>query len=139
MKIIDAGAASQRYALRFTAGWISAGLLLVALIIYLSLAPGGPPMPVRNIDKLMHLSAYTVLMVWFGGIFKRRAQWFIVFALFGLGVALEYAQGMGGQRVFDPADMAMNGVGVLLGKKLCRFGLEGWCLRVEALVFKIFR
>ena len=92
-------------------------------------------MMVSSHDKLWHMLAYTVLMVWFGGIFRRRAQWLLLLLFVALGVGLEFLQGWGGVRVLSTMDMTMNGIGLLVGKKLCRFGLEGWCQKIERFVF----
>lgn len=83
-------------------------------------------------DKLQHLFAYTVLIVWFGGVFKRKALWLVLLGLLAMGVGLEFLQQMGGHRTFDEKDMIANGLGLVLGKKLCKMGLGGWCRHIES-------
>ena len=88
-------------------------------------------MPVVMMDKVQHLGAYCVLGVYFGGIVKRRALWGVLFLLMMMGVGLEFLQAAGGHREFDPYDMVFNGLGLAIGKKLCRVGLRGWCRTAE--------
>lgn len=119
------------YALRFPALWWLGGAGLVGLVIYGSLATGGTPMPVTFSDKLQHFVAYCVLGVYFGGILRRRAFLAALFLLMTMSVILEFLQGAGGQRVFDPYDMVFNAVGLAVGLQLCRMGLRGWCQAAE--------
>ena len=50
--------------------------------------------------------------------FRRRAQWLLLFV--ALGVGLEFLQGWGGARVVDDG-YDDEWIGLLVGKKLCRF------------------
>ncbi|MEM7082686.1 MAG: VanZ family protein [Pseudomonadota bacterium] len=119
------------YALRLAPMWWVGGALLIAVVVYLSLAPGGPPVPVTLSDKLQHLLAYATLAIYFGGLVKRRAYWVVVLGLFGLSVLLECLQGWSGERTFDVVDMVFNGLGLAVGKRLSRVGLNGWCRWLE--------
>ncbi len=81
---------------------------------------------------MKHLLAYAVLMGWFGQIYTRtttQRSWLLGLIL--LGVALEFLQGWGGVRFFDPADMLANSLGVLLGYWLTRGRLAGALLHIE--------
>lgn len=105
--------------------WLMLGWVWVATIIYLSLMQH-PPEPVHfsNIDKLEHALAYSLLMLWFCQIYKKRASRLLLAVLLvALGVILEYLQGMTGYRTFDYADMLANASGVVVGWAWARTGL----------------
>ena len=122
------------YRLRFAAVWLLGGLIIAAIIVHLSLASPTEIVEFSYNDKIAHLAAYAVLMTWWGGIFKGRAQWILVVLFIAMGTILEVLQGLGGVREFSFLDMAMNTAGVLLGVQLCRVGLSGWCQKIEQLV-----
>lgn len=100
---------------RYSPFWFLLGWLGVGLVVYLSLTST----PIRTTllygDKLGHLLAYALLMGWFVQIYQRRG-WLVAHALFLLllGVSIEFLQELNG-RYFEYADMAANGLGVLLG------------------------
>ena len=48
-----------------------------------------------------------------------------------LGIALEFAQGMTGYRMFDHADMALNALGVGIGLALARTRLQHMLSAIE--------
>jgi VanZ family protein len=90
--------------------------MLVLLVIYLSLTPAPPHLPVRQGDKLSHALAYFALMSWFANLYGVLAQR-LMFAggLIALAVALEFVQRWTGYRTFEIADMAAGAVGVAAG------------------------
>lgn len=94
--------------------------MFVLLIIYLSLMR--PPSAVSpEVFDIGHLFAYGWLMTWFAQIHRPTAMRLAIgAALCAMGVALEFAQGMTGYRMFDYADMGMNTLGVALGLLLAR-------------------
>jgi VanZ family protein len=101
---------------RLRRAWASAGLLMVALVVYLSLRPEPVEPPPPGLDKYEHVLAYAVLMFWFAHLVQAsRGRLHLAVALVGLGVALECLQGALGHRLFAVADMAANGLGVALG------------------------
>jgi hypothetical protein len=57
--------------LRWLPLWLATGWLLVASIIYLSLAPAPPSIDLPEGDKLEHVLAYAVLMFWFAQMYYR--------------------------------------------------------------------
>ena len=120
--------------LAHTRAWIAASVLLLAAVVYFSLAPLGPKVPMpENFDKLEHALAYTCLAVWFTGLLARGHYWKIVVALAALGLLIEILQHvMAMGRVADPWDMAANGVGIVVGVALAALSTGGWALRVEA-------
>ena len=97
--------------------WLLIGWGMVFLIIYLSLEPN-PPQPVdfNQADKLEHLSAYAMLMLWFCQIYWDTQQRFrIALGFAAMGILIEILQGLGGVRFFEYADMLANAIGVLIG------------------------
>jgi VanZ family protein len=106
--------------------WRIAGIVLIAAIWLLSLAPSLPHTGIEHGDKFGHALAYTVLMWWWGQLsasLSTRVRFAIAFAL--MGVAIEYAQGATTWRTFDTLDMIANAAGVLIGLVLLQAGLGG--------------
>ena len=98
--------------------WQGIGWLMIGMVVWLSLIPH-PPTPPEFLawDKAQHLVAYAGLMFWFRQSFQPHWRWpaFLV----GLGIGLEYLQGLSGVRVLEPLDMLANSIGVVLGLILC--------------------
>lgn len=90
---------------------VALGWAWAAAIAWLSLTPSPPSVDVAYGDKLGHVAAYALLMFWFAQLYASRVYYAAGFV--ALGVALEFAQGMGGWRTCDPLDMAANALGVL--------------------------
>ena len=106
----------QLQSLRWMALWQSTGWLLIAAVIYLSLAADLPALPGEGSDKYEHFIAYGALMFWFTQIYGRLGTRVAIAAgLILLGVALEFVQGQTGYRTFDYADMVANAIGVIVG------------------------
>lgn len=99
--------------LTFPRLWQAVGWLLVTAVIVLTLMPKPPQPPLITWDKAHHLLAYAVLMLWFAQAFTARVRWIIF--LIGLGIALEFLQGMMGYRQFEYIDMLANALGVGCG------------------------
>jgi VanZ family protein len=100
---------------------IAGGWLWAAAIVWLSLTPS-PPDPgldFEGADKLEHIAAYALLMVWFAWLYpSRRARLGYAALWFALGVGLEFAQGATGYRDFEVADMVADALGLSLGAAL---------------------
>jgi VanZ family protein len=113
--------------------WQVIGWLLVLGAIYLSLTPGSA-MP-KNLlvnDKIAHATTYTVLTLWFTGLYPRSRYVWIALCLFALGVFIEFAQGameLGRQR--DYLDVLANTTGICVGLMLALAWLGDWVQRVE--------
>ena len=101
--------------LRLRPVWVALAWLLVALVIWLSLTPRPPELPLDEGDKYGHLLAYGVLMLWFAQLYQGPRRRLAISGLVALGVALEYAQQWTGYRSFEAWDIAADAAGVLLG------------------------
>jgi VanZ family protein len=115
--------------------WIAASVLLLAVIVYLSLAPSvGLDLPLpRNADKLEHALAYVGLAMWFTGIVARQQFWKVALGLFALGLSIEFLQAaMHYGRQGDPWDLLANVVGIATGMAIGARRTGGWALGVEA-------
>lgn len=102
--------------LRWRAAWLTAGWLILALVVGFSLAPlfdGRPPL--NGLDKLEHAAAFALLMAWFGALGAARRRPAIAAALLLLGIGIELAQGATGWRRAELADALADAVGVALG------------------------
>ena len=97
--------------------WVGIGWLLVATIVYLSLATINVDVAkVPNGDKVGHIVAYAVAAFWFMQLYKSgRSRSIIALGLALLGVGLEFAQDESGHRMFEYADMVADCVGIALG------------------------
>lgn len=95
--------------------WLTAGLALMALIVWGSLTPTPPniELPLPQFDKVEHFGAYLLLTAWFSAAFPRRWLWVALFFAF-LGGAIEIAQGYTGR---DPEwfDWFADCTGVAIG------------------------
>lgn len=118
--------------LRHPRVWLAIGWTMVALAMVASLLPG-EKLPVTGVnDKLEHMFAYTVLAVWFAGIYPRSRYLVIGIGLFLMGAAIEWAQGvMNVGRQSDLRDLIANSIGISAGLTLAFAWLGGWTQRLE--------
>ena len=101
--------------LKWLTGWRwIAGLLVAAIWILSLIPPTGIPMP--SSDKSGHFIAYFVTMAWF--ILCYQQTTIIAGALIGMGILLEFLQGLTGYRQFDLLDMLANSGGVMVAWSL---------------------
>lgn len=117
--------------LRYPWVWMLLGWLLVAGVVVGSLMPAAPLRSLPFSDDIQHAFSYGVLMVWFAGLYARNRHAWIALVVLTLGVALEIIQSQLSYRTFDPADLAANAGGVLVGFGLSFWFLAGWCQRLE--------
>lgn len=117
--------------LRFPRVWSAIGWLMIVVVIVGSLIPGPAVSVVGVNDKVMHAGTYLILMVWFAGFCRRGLYPAIAGALLALGMALDLLQLLTETRLFDWYDIAMNGIGVIVGLVSSVLLLGGWCQRVE--------
>ena len=102
--------------------WWALGLVLVATVWVLSLAPRVPSLGVQNGDKIGHFIAYAVQVAWFGCLLTRRWLWAVVLLFVAQGVLLEGLQGLTGYRQPDVWDIAANTTGVFIGLAIALLG-----------------
>ena len=96
--------------------WIAIGWFGVALLLYLSLMPGPPEIPVEQGDKLGHILAYATLTYWWAQLLVTSPQRLrLAAALLALGIAIEFVQGWTGWRTFDFYDMLADATGIAIG------------------------
>ncbi|MFI4921410.1 MAG: VanZ family protein [Gammaproteobacteria bacterium] len=108
--------------------WLTAGLALMALIVWGSLTPSPPQIlevPLPQFDKLEHFGAYLLLTAWFTAAFPRRWLWVALFFAF-LGGAIEILQGYTG-RDPDWFDWFADCAGVAIGA----WFPSRWAMRVK--------
>lgn len=109
--------------------WLRIGWLLVALVVFLSLGPPGPEVPVRHFDKLGHGLAYLTITAWFGALYQGRRRLGYAMGFLVMGTMLEWIQGTTTYRAMDSADMIANALGVACGLALA-YGPASRFLRV---------
>ena len=119
--------------LRWGTWWVLLGVGATVVGMYMALRPVGPS-PMGG-DKAMHLLSYVAMSIWFAAIFQRRHAWRVGLALLafsGLIEVLQYLMPFG--RAAEWADMAANGLGILIGLGVSRLLTETWIQRAEALL-----
>jgi len=122
----------EQQTLKYFWGWLAVGCLYLAYIVYGSLTPDPIDVQIDDFDKIMHFSAYALLMIWFAWIFYKPSSRYIMAILFvALGVGLEFAQQAGGVRYFEYSDMIANSLGVLAGYFVTRGCGRFHLLRIE--------
>jgi VanZ family protein len=112
--------------------WLVLGWILLAFVVYLSLAPAPIELPIEQGDKLSHTLAYLVLMSWFANLYESPAQrvgFALGFVLLGIG--LEFIQRWVGYRSLELADMMAGAAGVALGWLLAPPRLPNYLVAAE--------
>lgn len=119
--------------LRHPRFWLILGWFFVVMAIVANLVPPQRlPLPSGINDKLEHITGYTLLTLWFTGIYPRSRYLVIAFSLFVMGVLIEFAQGaMHVGRTADVHDVIANCVGIGVGLMLASLWFGGWAQRVE--------
>jgi VanZ family protein len=96
--------------------WLAGGWLIIAAIIYLSLASIAVETGMEGGDKLGHLMAYGLLMAWWAQLYvDSNERWRLALSFVVLGAAMELAQGLTPNRYPELLDLVANTAGVLLG------------------------
>jgi len=126
--------------LRFGKLWLVLGWMLVALVVILSLWPKPPELiDFEQSDKLSHIIAYMILMLWFSNIYPQSSSRLrLSIGFFAMGVCLEFLQSMTEYRQSSYADMLANGIGILVALYLaktrlatCLLHLDTWLVRSD--------
>lgn len=121
-------------ALRYPWLWRILGWILIAGVIFGSVAPGSWVRGVPGPDEFQHAGSYFVLTLWFAGLYARSRLGLIAAVFLTLGLAMEIIQGQLSYRGFDYEDLLANFVGILIASGLSFWFLAGWCQRVERLL-----
>ncbi len=112
--------------------WITLGGIYVALVLYLSLTSNPPDLRVPQALDIGHVLAYLWLTLWFTQIYRTNlGRSILAVALCLMGIGVEILQGLGGYRVFEYTDMALNTLGIALGLMLARTRLQNSLLALE--------
>lgn len=123
-----------KHRLRFHALWLAIGWALVLTVVYLSLTPQPVSIPVEQGDKVGHLAAYAVLMLWFAQLYyPAQRRLVLAVALVALGIGLEFAQLLTETRTFEIADMLADAAGVAIGWLAAPPRTINFLIRVEAI------
>jgi len=126
--------------LRLRRLWQAIGWGYVGLVIYYSLNPSPPDLPgFQGADKLAHVGAYAIMILWFGFIYLPGPRLLILGVFFvALGVFLDFVQGMTGFRSTEPLDMIANACGVFIGGMLARTRLASALVWLEGRLIRFF-
>lgn len=119
--------------LKFPRLWLILGWAMVSAVVIMSVVPSPDVLvPLPASDKLVHLLAYSVLMLWFGCIYAPGKRYLILgLILMLIGVILELLQGMTPYRYFEYKDMIVNGLGVFIGWSLSLTRVSSFLIFVE--------
>ena len=91
-----------------------------------------PAPAVGGSDKLLHFLTYAALSGVFATLTRSASKVLLAAILLILyGIAIEFAQGLTGYRMFEPADMRANSGGVVAGVLLRVTPLPDWFRRWE--------
>ena len=102
--------------LRFHKTWLWSGWGIAVIIIFLSLYPHQFSSVGNVLDKLEHVLAYAVLMLWFANLhLSRIPRLGYAIGFLAMGIALEFIQRWTGYRSFEVADMLADALGIITG------------------------
>jgi VanZ family protein len=112
-------------------------LAYLGLVVYGSLTPSPPELTAfPGSDKLMHLTVYATMMLWFGFLYRsRRSLLILCLSFITLGVLLDVLQGRTGHRSMELLDMVANAFGVLMGWLLVRSRIGLALSKLEDVIF----
>lgn len=124
--------------LRLAGLWQAVGWVYVFVVISFSLSPSPPDLltEFQGADKLIHLSVYGIMMLWFGCIYlpgPRLVHFAVAFIL--LGIALDLVQGATDYRTMELLDMVSNACGVCLGGLLAKTRVGSALVWLEARLY----
>lgn len=111
--------------------WFAVGLALCAVFVYGCLMPNPPSAPgIPFFDKFEHGSAFLVMGVWFGALY-RRAPVRVLIALSLFAAATEIMQWASGYRDGDPLDWLADTTGAVIALVVLRIINVDWVARIE--------
>jgi VanZ family protein len=121
--------------LKFRFLWTLIGYGLVVLVVVLSLSPSlPPPVDFPWADKLYHVLAYGVLMLWFAQLHPKSRYVWLAGSFILLGILMEVLQSQLAARSAEVWDVTANTLGTILSWGLALMGMntllnqfEEWC------------
>ena len=120
--------------MKFKRVWTLIGYGLVGLVVGLSLYPAPPPPEYPWADKVYHMLAYGVLMLWFAQLHPKSQYRWLVSGFIALGILLEVLQSWSGYRTGDVLDALANSLGVILSWGLAVRGMNTLLHQIENLI-----
>jgi len=118
--------------LRYHRFWLFLGFLLVIATLITSLIPLNMGHGVPHQDKLLHMTGYGMLTLWFLQIVRNQnALILIPLAMAMLGISVEILQGLTGYRYPDKMDALANGIGCLGAALLALTPVRDTLLKLE--------
>ena len=125
--------------LRYLRRWQLASVFILLLVLVATLMPAvwfwddrrSGLLWLDNVDKWLHGITFTVLSLWFAGLYHRRSYWRVAIGLLLFGLAIEVCQRMVGYRSAEWLDVAADTAGILIGLAIAFAGPGGWCLHFE--------
>jgi len=123
--------------LRFGYWWLAGGILLLAYVLYATLAPAVRPTAIILFnDKFAHFLAFAALMAWFTGVFNPRLFPLVAILLAALGVGIEFLQAQLTYRTAEVADALFDFAGIVVAWIMALAGLGRWAELVEARILR---
>jgi glycopeptide antibiotics resistance protein len=124
---------------KFSRLWLTAGWLLILLVVFFSLSPKPPEViEFEQGDKFGRLVAYLSLMLWFANIYPGRKQRIsLSLAFFAMGAILEFLQGLSGYRTFQYSDIVANSMGILFGWLLAKTWSGTFLAKLDKLLQRV--
>jgi len=114
--------------------WQCTAIALFAMVVLGSLAPISfhSAASIPHFDKLLHFTAYALLTASYLAIFPGRlARIGVPVFMLGVGVGIEWLQGMTGYRSASLADAGADLLGILLAAKLLVLPLKNLMILIE--------
>lgn len=110
--------ATQNHRLAFQNLWLGLGVVLIALLLYGSLAPPQVLPAIGESDKVWHGACYAVVMAYLSQVYRSLGSRVgIALTLIALGIVIEFIQPYV-NRSFDWGDALANGIGVAVALTL---------------------
>lgn len=103
--------------LRYQKLWLAIGWLMIIAVWILYLMPRPPQVDIGIdfLDKIVHFATYAILMGWFIQLYAaKNTRLLFALGFIFMGMAIEFLQGLGGERMFEAADIVANSLGVIL-------------------------
>ena len=118
-------------ALRYGYFWLGGGVFLLAVVLYLALAPIGTELILKS-DKAAHFITFALLTIWFCGVFRLGRVPIVAIGLLAFGVLIELIQSRLAYRSAELADVVFDCLGILVGWGLAAAGFDRWTARIES-------